>query len=342
MPDIAAVVIRQHGGPETLAFEEVPTPTPGDGEVLVAVEAVGVAYADVLMRQGLYPETPKLPFTPGYDLVGRVVAVGPGVTEPAVGTRIAALTVSGSSATHAIAKAAWSVPVPEGLDAAAVCALVLNYVTAHQMLHRVAAVPRGGTVLVLGAAGGVGTALLELCALAGIRAIGTASGDRTASVEARGGIAVDRRAEDVEAAVLRHAPGGVDATFDAVGGPQLAASRRMTRRGGTVISYGVGFGAGRGYGKVGLLGRHGAALAKARLTPGASVRMYVIAGRGGFADEDPVALREDLAALVARVADGSLTPEVTTLPLARIADAHRRMESGTVPGKLVLLVDREA
>ncbi|WP_026910083.1 zinc-binding dehydrogenase [Patulibacter minatonensis] len=341
MPSTTAVVVREHGGPENLLLEEVATPDPGTGEVLVAVEAVGVAYADVLMRQGLYPETPKLPFTPGYDLVGRVVAAGPGTTAPAVGSRVAALTVSGSSATHAVAKAAWAVPIPDDVDAASASALVLNYVTAHQMLHRVAAVPEGGTVLVLGAAGGVGTALLELCALAGIRAIGTASGDRTALVEARGGIPVDRRAEDVEAAVRRHAPDGVDATFDAVGGPQLAASRRMTRRDGTVVSYGVGFGAGKGFGRIGLLGRHGAALAKAKLTRGAAVPMYVIAGRTGAADKDPAALREDLAALVALVADGSLTPEVTTLPLAEIAEAHRRLESQTVPGKLVLLVDQD-
>lgn len=206
----SAVVVHEHGGPETLRLEEVPTPTPAAGEVLVAVEAVGVAYADVLMRRGLYPETPKLPFTPGYDL---------------------------------------------------------------------------------------------------------------------------------ETAVRRLAPDGVDATFDAVGGPQLAASRRMTRRGGTVVSYGVGFGAGKDWSRIGLLGRHGAALAKAKLTPGATVRMYVIAGRRGAADEDPAALREDLGALVALVADGSLTPEVTTLPLADIADAHRRLESGKVPGKLVLRVD---
>jgi NADPH:quinone reductase-like Zn-dependent oxidoreductase len=223
-----AVVIRKHGGDDGLELTQLPTPTPGPGQMLVAVEASGVAYADVLMRCGIYPETPSLPFTPGYDLVGRVVAAGAGVVDLREGDRLAALTVTGANATHALVEAELAVPVRDDLPAPEACALVLNWVTAHQMLHRIAAVPRRGSVLVHGAAGGVGTALLELARAHDIRAYGGASGDRTAAVVARGGIPLDRRAVDVVEEVLRHEPAGVDATFDPVGGTHLHRSRAAT------------------------------------------------------------------------------------------------------------------
>ncbi|MGB9012519.1 MAG: alcohol dehydrogenase catalytic domain-containing protein [Aeromicrobium sp.] len=184
---MTAVVVRSHGGPDVLGVEPSPLPIVRSGEVLVEIEAAGVAYADVLMRRGIYPESPALPFTPGYDVVGRVVA-GP---LPA-GLRVAALTVTGGYATHVLVRADEAVPVPDGVEPAQAVALVLNYVTAHQMLHRVARVRAGETVLVLGAAGGVGQALLELAAVAGIRAIGTASGSRTSLLQARGALAIDR------------------------------------------------------------------------------------------------------------------------------------------------------
>jgi NADPH:quinone reductase-like Zn-dependent oxidoreductase len=332
-----AVVISRHGGADRLELTQVPTSAPGRGQVLVAVEASGVAYADVLMRRGIYPQTPSLPFSPGYDLVGRVIAVGTDVPDLREGDRVAALTVTGANASHALADAALAVPVPEELPAPEVCALVLNWVTAHQMLHRLAVVPRQGSVLVHGAAGGVGTALLELARAHDVRAYGGASGDRTAAVAQRGGIPLDRRAVDVVKEVLRHEPAGVDATFDPVGGTHLRRSRAATKRDGMVLSYGVSFGVDEGHGRLGTMVRQGAELARARLTPGGAVRLYVIAGRRGYTTRHPDHFRQDLAALIELLGDRQIRPEVTSMPLHQAADAHRALEAGKVTGKLMLV-----
>lgn len=331
-----SMVLATHGGPEVLHEVTAPVSRPGPGQLLVAVEAAGVAYADVLMRRGIYPETPRLPFTPGYDVVGHVVAAGSGVEGLPVGTRVAALTVTGGYSTCALAPAALTVPVPELLPAADISALTLNYVTAHQMLHRIARVPTGGTALVLGAAGGVGTALLELAALAGVDIIGTASGSRVDAVTSRGAKAVDRSTEDVVARVRELAPQGVHAVFDPVGGGQLRRSRAMTSAGGMVVSYGVSFAVDERRGRFSALVRQGLALARAKATPGARTALYVIAGRRGYATRHPDRFRADLGELVRLLQDGRLSPAVTTMPLTAAAEAHARLEAGDVTGKLVL------
>lgn len=331
-----AIVLRAHGEAGQLACEQVPMPSPGPRQVLVEVEAAGVAYADVLMRRGVYPETPRLPFTPGYDVVGRVTAVGSDVRDIAVGTRVAALTITGGYSTHALASAELSVPVPADLPGADVVALVLNYVTAYQMLRRVAKVPRGGSILVHGAAGGVGTALLELAAAHDVVAYGSASGGRTAAVRERGGIALDRATQDVTTEVLRDRPAGVTATFDPVGGPHLRSSRQATARRGTVVSYGLSFAVDEQLTRRQGLRKHVAALAAASLTPGPRVRLYVIAGRRGYATGRPEAFRRDLSTLLELLQQNEVRPQTTTLPLAEAARAHAMLEAGAVTGKLVL------
>ena len=169
------VLLTGVGGPEVLEVVERDAPEPGRGEVRVRVLAAGVAFADVLMRHGKYPGAPKIPFTPGYDLVGEVEKLGEGVGGVTVGQRVAALTQVGSYAQRVVVAAEELVPVPDGVDPAEAVALVLNYVTAYQMLHRVAEVRPGERILVHGAAGGVGTALLDLGRLGGLEAYGTAS-----------------------------------------------------------------------------------------------------------------------------------------------------------------------
>jgi NADPH:quinone reductase-like Zn-dependent oxidoreductase len=332
-----SVVVARHGGPDVLALQSQPVPQPAAGQVLIEVEAAGVAYADVLMRRGIYPETPPLPFTPGYDVVGRVVSAGRGADGLQPGARVAALTVTGGYSTHALTPAALTVSVPEDVPAAELTALVLNYVTAYQLLHRVAKVPTGASVVVLGAAGGVGTALLELAQLAGVSAIGTASGDRVSAVAGRGAIAIDRTSTDVEARVEELAPGGVAAVFDPVGGPHLRASWRMAARDGTIASYGISFAVDQGRGRLSALVRHGTAIGLNAVTPGARTKVYVIAGRRGSATRRPEQFRADLSLLAGLLQDGRLSPEVTTMPLADAARAHETLEAGQVTGKLVLV-----
>src|SRR5437867_3507889 len=173
--DMKRVVVDHYGGPEVLRVVEEDDPRPGPGEVCVRVLAAGVSFTDALLRAGTYLGGPKPPFTPGYELVGVVEQLGPGCSRLRVGDRVAALTVWGADAERVCVPEKYAVEVPEDLDPAEVVSLVLPYVTAYQLLHRVARVKGGETVLVHGAAGRVGTAVLELGALAGLRLYGTAS-----------------------------------------------------------------------------------------------------------------------------------------------------------------------
>ncbi|MEJ0071195.1 MAG: alcohol dehydrogenase catalytic domain-containing protein [Pseudomonadota bacterium] len=162
-PGQQQIVIARRGGPDVLTLVEGPVPQPGPNQLRLRVLAAGVAFADVLMREGLYPGMPRYPFAPGYDVVGTIDSVGPGVDAGwQRGQRVAALTVTGGYARYILVPADDCVAVPDAVDAAAAVSLVLNYLTAYQMLHRVAAVTAGARILVHGAAGGAGSALVEL------------------------------------------------------------------------------------------------------------------------------------------------------------------------------------
>src|SRR6266498_965753 len=163
------VVVERYGGPEVLKMVDEDDPRPGPGEVRVRVLAAGVSFSDALIRAGTYLGGPKPPFTPGYELVGVVEALGPGCGRLREGDRVGALTVWGADAERVCIPEEYAVEVPEDLDPAEVVSLVFPYMTAYQLLHRAAKAKRGEKVLVHGAAGRVGTALLELGALAGLR-----------------------------------------------------------------------------------------------------------------------------------------------------------------------------
>ncbi len=321
--EIRQVRLTTAGGPQVLQLETAPMPTPGPGQLLVRMQAAGVAFGDVTQRQGRNPG--RLPPVLGYDVVGTVQAVGRDVPSWALGDQVAALTMTGGYASAVLADSAWAVPVPAGLDAARVSALVLNCLTAWQMLHRVARVQAGQSALVLGAAGGVGSALVELAQLAGATVYGTASAQRHAALQDRGVHVV------ADQAAL---PEPVDAVFDPVGGPSLRRSRAATRRGGVVVSYGFSFTADGGYGRTAGLVRTLAALAATKALPGPHVSLYAV---GGAAKKAPAALREDLTRLIELLAAGEVAPQVETVPLASAADAHRRLEDRQVLGKLVLV-----
>jgi len=156
------IIVTHYGGPEELRVVEEECPEPQEGEVRVRVLAAGVSLPDVMMREGMHPETPRLPFTPGWDLVGVVDRLGDGVAGLEPGQSVAALPISGAYAEFVCLPQRELVPVPSGVDAAEAVSLVLNYVTAYQMLHRSAKVRPGQRVLIHGTAGGVGSALVQL------------------------------------------------------------------------------------------------------------------------------------------------------------------------------------
>jgi NADPH:quinone reductase-like Zn-dependent oxidoreductase len=178
------VVVTRYGGPEVIAVLEEDVPVPKAGEVRVKVLAAGVGLPDVLAREGVHPETPRVPYTPGWDLVGIVDQLGEGVTDLELRQPVAAMPIHGCYAQYVCVRRRKLVPVPAGLDAAEAVAVVLNYITAYQMLHRSARGYAGQRMLIHGAAGGVGSAMLQLAALAGVKMYGTCSAEGAAVVQA--------------------------------------------------------------------------------------------------------------------------------------------------------------
>src|SRR5271163_3040643 len=210
------ISIRQFGGPEVMELTEHPTvPEPGRDEVRIKVLAAGTGFTDIFIRRGRYPDYKgPVPFTPGYDIVGIVDKVGPGVTSPREGEMVADLCVVGGYTQYAIRPARFLVPVPDGVDPAEAVCIPLAYLTAFQMLTRYRQLSPGATILVIGASGTVGTALLDLARHLGLKAIGTCSAANLAHVERFGAAAIDYRAGDFVASLRALTGGaGVEAAF---------------------------------------------------------------------------------------------------------------------------------
>src|SRR5437870_3321883 len=233
------IIVTHYGGPDALRVVEEECPEPKDGEVRVRVLAAGVSLPDLLMREGVHPETPRVPFTPGWDLIGMVDRLGAGVSGIEPGQIVAALPIHGAYAEFVCLPQRELVPVPSGLDAAEAVSLILNYITAYQMLHRSAKVGSGQRVLIHGAAGGVGTALLQLGRLAGLEMYGTCSSRGASAVSDLGGIPIDYQDQDFVKEIQRLAGEGVDVVFDSIGGTHIWRSRKALRPGGRVVTYGL-------------------------------------------------------------------------------------------------------
>lgn len=233
------VIVTRYGGQDALQVLEEERPEPKDGEVRVRVLAAGVAMPDIMAREGIHPETPLVPYTPGWDLVGEVDRLGSGVSGLAPGQLVAAMPIHGAYAEFVCLPRREVVPVPSGLDAAEAVSLVLNYITAYQMLHRSAKVKPGQRVLFHGASGGVGTALLQLGRLAELQMYGTCSVRGTSTVSGLGAVPIDYKNQDYVREIHRLTSDGVDAVFDPFGGAHLWHSRQALRRGGKVVGYGT-------------------------------------------------------------------------------------------------------
>ncbi|MFD8598183.1 medium chain dehydrogenase/reductase family protein [Kitasatospora sp. NPDC059646] len=337
--ELIEVVLPGKVEPEGLQVRHGDVPAPGPGRVVVRMEATGVSFAEQQMRRGRYYDQPPFPFVPGYDLVGTVAAVGDGVDPALAGTRVAALLKVGGWASHVAVDAADLVPVPDGIDASEAETVVVNGITAWQMLHRRARVRPGRTVLVHGANGGVGSILVQLARAAGATVIGTASARHHQTLRARGVIPVDYRTEDVPARVRHLAPHGVDAVFDHIGGRSTVDSWRLLAPGGTLVAYGSAStrddDGSKQWPVLKLLGR---VWLWNVLPNGRHACFYnVWAGRATNRDRFRARLRADLTAVFEALRSGEITATVAAeLPLVRAAEAMRLAESGTVAGKVVL------
>ena len=236
-----ALTISRYGGPEVLEVRTVPDPIPGPGQVLIRVTRAGLNFADINARVGLYPDAPKPPMVVGYEVSGTVEALGPGVSSPALGTSVLALTEFGGQASHALAQANVTAPVPVGMSLEQAAALPVNYVTAHHLLHRVGSVQPGRTVLVHMAAGGVGLAVIELArAVGGVTLFGTASQTKHAFL-LKAGLQhpIDYRTTDWAAEVRRLTQGrGVDLILDPLGGEDTKRGYRALAPVGHLVCFG--------------------------------------------------------------------------------------------------------
>jgi NADPH:quinone reductase len=334
-PRNRVVRVRRFGGPDGLEVVDGPLPTAGRGEVRVRVLASGVEYTDVLIRRHLYPQTwlRQPPFVMGYDLVGEIDQLGDGVHDFRIGDRVADMTVVGSNTAYRILRANDLTRVPAGVDAAEAAALILSWTTAYQILHRAARVQRGQRVLVHGAAGAVGQALLALGKLAGLQMWGASHGAQSALIRKLGATPIDYQREDFTHVL----PDGFDLIIDGIAEDGYRRSWAALKHDGRLCA--IGFSA--------------AVQAKRRMP---TILMWIArlylwnmtlrGKRAGFYSINlmrvlhPAWFHEDLERLFGLLATRAIQPHVAErISFDEVAEAHRRLEAGGLEGKLVLCPD---
>jgi NADPH:quinone reductase-like Zn-dependent oxidoreductase len=341
------VIVTHYGGPDALRVVEEERPEPKNGEVRVRVLAAGVSLPDVLMREGVHPETRPAPFTPGWDLIGVVDRLGAGVSGIEPGQMVAALPISGAYAEFVCLPQGELVPAPSGLDAGEAVSLVLNYVTAYQMLHRSAKVRPGQRALIHGAAGGVGSALLQLGRLAGLEMYGTCSSRGALVVSDLGAIPIDYQHLDFVEEIHRLTNEGVDVVFDGIGGAHIWRSRKALRPGGSVVAYGLtsslrggrlASGRRHRYRGIAIFGFY---IAGGWLLPGRKrVVPYSIQWLKRL---KPALFRQDLIALLDLLKQQKIKPLVAQrFPLVEARQAHELLGNGGVAGKIVLVCNESS
>jgi NADPH2:quinone reductase len=320
-----------------LIEDDLPSPRPG--EVRVKVLAAGVSYPDVMMRQGIHPEARRPPFTPGWDVVGTVEVLGEGAQGVPLGATVAAMPIVGGYAEYLCLPESELVRVPPELDTAEAVCLILNYVTAYQMLHRSAQAKPGESALIHSAAGGVGTALLQLGRLHGIQTYGTASTGKLKTIEGLGGHAIDYKRSDFLKRVRNAPGGGVDIVFDGIGGWNLLRSWRALTPGGRLIAYGLlsTFAGGKRDVKrlLSSVTGWGAAYVLSLLTRRKRLSIYSIQM---LKRRRPDWFRQDLTTLLDLLKRGELKPIIDRrLSLEQAALAHDLLGKGETVGKIVLV-----
>jgi NADPH2:quinone reductase len=338
------VVVTQYGGPEVITTTEEDIPTPTAGEVRVKVLAAGVGLPDVLAREGVHPETPHVPYTPGWDLIGTIDQLGEGVKGIELHQTVAAMPIHGCYAQYLCLASRKLVPVPAGLDPAEAVALVLNYITAYQMLHRFAKARVGQRMLIHGASGGVGSAMLQLAKLAGVQMYGTCSAQGGQVVRELGGIPIAYKNADFVKEVHRLTGDGVDAVFDGIGGDTLWRSRAALRDGGRVVSYGFQSKMQRGRMASASDGRH--PFRESAELGWYLLRHWIKPGRKSMVPYSiqwlmrlkPAWFRNDLLTLLDLLKQGKIKPLIAQrLALDEARHAHEMLGEGGVLGKIVLL-----
>ena len=323
-----SVIATRRGSPEVLKIIENELRAPSPGEARIRILASSVSLPDVQARYGQSPFAPKIPFVPGYAIIGVVDALGKGASNTTVGDRVAALTRLGGYAEYIYLAQQQLIPVPATLDPAEAVTLILNYVVAYQALHRSAKVKAGDKVLIIGASGGVGTAFLQLGKLAGLKMYGVASKSKHHILTEYGATPIDYHSQDFVDVIHQAEPGGLDAVFDGIGQDYLARGFSLLRRGGKWVVYGNPLSVS------GLLLLLAKVILFNLLPNGKSLKLY---GTGLLIFNKHPFL-EDWATLFKLLEEGQIKPVIAkTFPILEAAKANQLLESGQVIGNLVLL-----
>ena len=333
------VVIPRFGAPDVLEMRELPDPSPGSGEVRIRIRAAGINFADILARLGLYPDAPKPPMVVGYEVAGKIDAVGGDVVAFAPGERVVALTRFGGYADTVVVPATQAFHFPDDLSDSEAAAVPVNYLTASLALYRMAALAPGETVLVHNAGGGVGIAATQLARLRRARVIGTASAFKHDALRSFGvDYAIDYRHANVAEEVKKLTRGrGVDVILDPIGGRSFTDSYRMLAPLGRLIIFGLSAAA-PGERRSAWRALH-AWISTPRFNPMSMINRNrgVFGLHIGHLWDERRQLAPLMDMLISELAAGRLTPVVArTFPLERAADAHRFIQSRANIGKVVL------
>ena len=319
-----AIRVHATGGPEVLKYEEVPRPSPGPGQALVRVEAVGVNFLEIYQRTGLYPVTP--PFTPGSEAAGTVVEIGPKVTAVTGGQRVVSTNFAGAYAEYAVAPADRLVVLPDGVSARMGAAAMLQGMTAHYLVYATYRLSRGDTCLVHAAAGGVGLLLCQMAKRLGARVIGTVSTEEKAALAREAGAdeVILYSQQDFEAETKRLTGGnGVQVVYDSVGKTTFDQSLNCLARRGTMVLYGQSSGPVPPFNPQDLNRKGSLYLTRPTLVHYTVTRAELL---------------ERASAVLGGVADGSLEVRIgREFPLAAAAEAQREIEARRTTGKVLLI-----
>jgi len=337
---VRAVAIRRTGPPESLECGEIPLREAGEGEIRIRVHRAGVNFADVLARQGIYPDAPKLPFVPGYEVSGVVETAGQGVTGMRAGDRVAAFTRFGGYAEYAVADARFAVPLPPGIDFTTGAAVPVNFATAYHCLFHTGPLHPGDRVLIHAAAGGVGLAAVRMAKGAGAILFGTAGSGEKIDFLRRYGVdhPIDYQRQDFVEEVRKATGGeGVDVILDSIGGRMIGQDLRVLRPGGRIVLLGLAAASGKSRPMM---------LRELMSAPRLQPIKLLESSRGFFGvnilrifDHRPAVGALLLRQVFDMMANGEARPVIAAeIPLERAGEAHRLLQDRASIGKIVLTV----